>query len=346
MNNSTQKILIIHTAFIGDIVLLTPLVETLLSQLKNITLHVLVNPLTKNILEHHPKIDRIIIFDKKNKDKGAKGFVEIARQLAQEKYDIVLSPHRSFKSALLAYSTKAHLRIGFNTSAGAFLFNRKVSYLIDAHEIDRNLSFATALSIHNHKSKPVIYTSENDSKVVDQFFIEQKINSAPLIAIAPGSIWATKRWPKKYYKNLAETLCLQENNVILLGSSNDSDLCQYIAQEKPQSIIDTAGRFSLTQAAELLKRCRLLVSNDSAPMHMATAVDTPVIAIFGPTVKSLGFYPRGEKNSVIEKDLDCRPCGKHGGNSCPINTFECMNTIGPEYVVKNVMDYLAKNENP
>ena len=341
MSKSHSKILIIHTAFIGDIVLLTPLVETLLSNLTDITVHVLVVPSTKNILEHHPKIKKIIVFNKKKSDKGLTGLARISRQLLQEKYDIVLAPHRSLKSALLAKSTKAQLRIGFNNSAGHFLFNRKVSYLPDVHEIDRNLTFASALSIYTHIRKPLIYSSENDRKIINDFFADQKLNKTPIIAIAPGSIWPTKRWLREYYKKLAERLCFEKNNVILLGGTNDKDLCSYIARDINHGIFNTAGRFCLTQSAELLKRCKVLVSNDSAPMHIATAVETPVIAIFGPTVKSLGFYPTGNKDIVIEKYLHCRPCGKHGGNSCPIKTFECMKTIKPEYVFNKVMDYLS-----
>jgi heptosyltransferase-2 len=125
-------------------------------------------------------------------------------------------------------------------------------------------------------------------------------------------------------------------NVLLVGSREDEELCREIcAMTQTNKVVNAAGKLSLLQSAELIRHCRVLISNDSAPMHLAVAVGTPVVAIFGATVPEFGFAPRGPHDIVIEtKGLKCRPCSIHGGKKCPIKTFECMMAITPEIVVK------------
>lgn len=335
-----KRVLLIHTAFLGDVILVTPLIETLLST-GNIDLDVVVNPAAANILEHHPGLRKLWRYDKRGSDSGLKGLMRLAKKLREQKYNIVLSPHRSLRSAVLAYMTGAPVRIGFNTSAGRFLFNRKVTYLKDVHEIDRNLEFATALNIVSHKREPRVVSSKDDIALVNHLWEENNLEeSGPVVALAPGSVWATKRWPDKYYARVARSLGQQGLVPILIGSAEDMQLCQSISDQAGVRLVNFAGHLTLTQTAALLSRCELLVSNDSAPMHLATAVKTPVMAIFGPTVKAFGFYPTGPRDQVVELELKCRPCGLHGGNSCPISTFECMLGIEPGVVTEKIFNLL------
>ena len=335
-----MKILIIDTAFIGDIILVTPLIRTIKEGMKNVEIYALIKPETAQVLRNNPHLKNIIIFDKHKKDSGLAGFLKIGKNIKKEKFDLVISPHRSFRSAMLARASGAKTRVGFDTSAGAFLYSKRVRYDISIHEIERNLSLVRALGIESIHKQPQVFPGKEDKAVVDRLLLRTGLKSAGvLVALAPGSIWATKQWPPSYYKKLAQILIKTGARVVLLGGDADCALGRKIASENENAIFNAAGRLSLLQSAELLTRCRVLVSNDSAPMHLATAVGTPVIAIFGPTVPAFGFYPTGCKDKIIETQLSCRPCGMHGGDHCPIGTHACMKNISPEQVFAGVIDF-------
>lgn len=336
-----MKILIIHTAFIGDIILATPLIRAIKEGLNDCEIHALVNPTAAPVLENNPYLAKIILFDKRGKDSGLGGLLKIGAKLKAEKFDIVFSPHRSFRSATLAGISGAKTRVGFASSAGAFLYNKRVRYNRNVHEIERNLSLARAAGIETSDNRPKVYPSERDKAAVNRLIKKIAVQPEhPCVALAPGSIWATKRWPADYYKKLAQLLIANDIQVFLIGGTADQSLGRKIAAGNEDQIFNMAGQLSLLQSAELLARCKVLISNDSAPMHLATAVGTPVIAIFGPTVPAFGFYPTGSKDQVIEKQLACRPCGMHGGNHCPIGTHACMQEISPEKVFSAVGNFL------
>ncbi len=190
---------------------------------------------------------------------------------------------------------------------------------------------------------PRLFPSFHDRKKVALFLTEngiQHINQ--LIAVAPGSVWNTKRWSKESFVELIDKLTAKGFHVILIGGSDDVELCKQIYLSVPsKNVYSAAGKFTFLQSAELIRRCRLLVSNDSAPMHIACAVKTPVVAIFGATAPQFGFAPFGEHNAIVETlGLSCRPCSIHGTDKCPIGTFECMKRITPAQVLNYVLSLL------
>jgi heptosyltransferase-2 len=152
-----------------------------------------------------------------------------------------------------------------------------------------------------------------------------------LIAIAPGTAWNTKRWPREHFARLAQMLSDAGDRVVLIGGPEDAPLCREIAGAAGRAgVVDASGAFSVLGSAELIRRSALLVCNDSAPLHLAGAVGTPVLAIFGATTPAFGFGPIGPRDRVLETEgLACRPCSIHGGDRCPIGTFECMVRITP-----------------
>jgi len=335
-----KKILIIQTAFIGDVILTTPLIQGVKNAFKNTQIHVIVIPSTKNLLDKNPFVDKIIVYDKRKSDKGLKGFIRLVRQLKKEKYDIVISPHRSIRSALIARLTGAKKRIGFNTSAGSFLYTDKINYNPNIHEIDRNLSLVDGPETTITERQPKVFIDDKDIETVEQILKTEKINTKNiLIAVAPGSVWFTKKWPEEYFTELVNKLSAKDFTVLLIGGKTDRDDCRRIKAATNGLVYNLAGKLTLRESAALLSKCRLLVSNDSGAMHLAVAAETAVIAIFGPTVPAFGFYPYGEKHTIIENKLDCRPCGIHGGQKCPIGTHECMKAIKPSTVFQSVLKY-------
>ncbi len=330
-----KNIVVIQTAFLGDVILTLPLVQELKKALPASMIDLVVVPRAAELLATHPDIHRTIIYDKRKTDAGIHGFFRKRGELRLRHYDVALVPHRSLRSAALAAMASIPRRIGFDKSVGRFLFTDTVCYEQSLHEIMRNVQLLKPLGIVPHEGiLPRLYPSREDSVAVDNLLSASNIDTTKLIGIAPGSVWNTKRWLKENYSTLAQRLYADGFHIILIGGVEDVDLCGEISSmSQSRYVTSSAGKLSLLQSAELIGRCRLLVSNDSAPMHLAVAMQTPVVAIFGATIPEFGFAPQGDHDIVVEvKGLSCRPCSSHGGHTCPISTFDCMKRILPDDV--------------
>lgn len=337
-----KKILIIQTAFIGDVILTTPLIEAAKKVFPDLSIQFLTIPSTGNIIKTHPLLDKVWIFDKRGKNRGIIKLFRFAKKLRLENFDLALVPHRSLRSALMAFGARIPQRIGFDRSAGAFLFTKKIAYRQDLHEVERNLKLLAPFQESFPKIMPRIYPDKTDTLTVDCFIAERALKSAEhWIAIAPGSVWATKRWLKEGYVELCNKLGQHKRlKIILIGGSDDKSLCEWIAETSKVEPVNAAGRFTLRQSAELIRRCRLIITNDSGPLHLGVAVGTQVIAIFGPTVPAFGFYPYSENDIIFEKDVSCRPCAIHGGHKCPTGTFLCMKSITANEIYEKILKIL------
>jgi heptosyltransferase-2 len=240
------------------------------------------------------------------------------------------------RSALLVWLAKIPQRIGFDRSAGAWLFTKRVPYR-QKHEVERNLDLLRALNGAVSIPSLKISWDETDSQIVDSF-CSGNIKGQWFCALAPGSVWATKRWPPERFAELARRLIAETGTQIyLIGGQGDAELCARLAREISDACINTAGKLTLRQSAALLDRCQILVSNDSAPTHLGVATRCKVITIFGPTVPAFGFSPFGDGHVVIEKNLPCRPCSSHGSKRCPLGTHACMLEISVEEVFARVL---------
>ncbi|HLA69602.1 MAG TPA: lipopolysaccharide heptosyltransferase II [Bacteroidota bacterium] len=341
-----NRILVIQTAFIGDVILTLPLIQVLKEFVPKAEIDVVVVPRAAELCRNHPAIERIIEYDKRGKDKGWAGFRRMVGILGEKEYQIAVLPHRSLRSALLAFLAGIPLRIGFSKGAGRFLLTKSIDYETEKHEVERNLSLLTAIGIRDlGKVLPRVYPSRPDQEAVSRIMSAVPVpKRARVIAVAPGTIWNTKRWMKERFVELINMIVDNGFAVVLVGGKEDRALCNEILEAaKRKSIINAAGSLTLLESAELLSRCRLTISNDSAPMHLSVAVGTPVVAIFGATVPSFGFSPYGPHDAVVEtRGLHCRPCSIHGGTECPIKTFDCMVQITPERVFSRMMDVLEK----
>ncbi|WP_075426299.1 lipopolysaccharide heptosyltransferase II [Candidatus Kryptonium thompsonii] len=337
-----KRILIIQTAFIGDVVLALPLLQVLRKNFPSAKIDFMLIPRTAELLKNHPDVNDVIIFDKKGKDKGLMGIIKMVKLVSQRNYDAVFIPHRHFRSAIIPFLAGIKIRVGFDKSVFKFLYTHVVKYK-QIHEIERNLSLLEPFGIKFQvKELPNLYPSEYERDYIDRFI--SNVNSK-LICIAPGSVWATKRWLKERFAELVKLLIEDGFVVALVGGVEDFELCEEIKNMiSSENVFNFCGKLSLLQSAELLRRSILLVSNDSAPMHIAVAMRTPVVAIFGSTIPEFGFYPYGEKDKIVQvENLYCRPCGIHGRKKCPEGHFKCMKLIETEKVysaVKSVIQSL------
>ncbi|MBM4168270.1 MAG: lipopolysaccharide heptosyltransferase II [Ignavibacteria bacterium] len=345
---SVRRILVFQTAFLGDVVLTLPLVQAIADFFAQAAIDIVVVPRSAEVCRNHPNIGTIIEYDKRGRDKGLAGYRRLLERLRERRYDLAFVPHRSIRSASLAFLAGIPLRVGFTRSAGRFLFNKQVHYDRHQHEIERNISLLGGLGIHTLPFLlPTVHPSNDDRRTVERLLAELRGGKSgrTLIAFAPGTIWNTKRWLKERFAQLADMLGREGYRVVLIGGSEDVALCEEIERAASDSHArNLAGKLTVLQSAEVIRRCAVLVTNDSAPMHLGVAVGTPVVAIFGATVPAFGFAPRGPGDVVVEtRGLRCRPCSIHGGARCPIKTFDCMERISAERVFLRVMDRLGKD---
>ena len=295
-----MKILIIHTAFIGDIVLSTPLIQKLKDLYPKSEIDYLTLPTNQSVLYNNPNLNEIILYDKKGKDKGIKGFLKVLKILKQKKYDYAVIPHRFIKSILLAKLAKISDIVGFDVATGSSLLDKKVHYDMKKHEVERLLNLVE----YEGKKIPVrIYPAkENFVKIEKMLTIsgytgkkEQK-----LILVAPGSQRPEKMWPIEKYREIIERLKKNKNYFIgITGSKSEKELP--LNFEKDKNVIDFRGEISLVEFGALISKADVVVGNDSSPIHIASGFEKPfVIGIFGPGKRSLGFFPWTEKSNVIE----------------------------------------------
>lgn len=341
MNN--KKFLIIQTAFLGDVILTLPMVRELKKKYPESEIDFLCIPETSELLKNNPHISEIISYDKKNS--GVIGLWDLIKKLKNKKYDVLISPHRSFRSSLISKLSNAKKTISFDNSSFNFLYDEKVKYNKGLHEIQRDLALLEPIGVKSNKIiKPELYISVQDKRKIDSLFYEHRIKeNEKFITLAPGSVWFTKRFPEEKFAKLCDLLFAVNIKIFLIGGKKDKTISDFIQNNsKNRNIINVTGNFSVMESAELIKRSEVLITNDSAPLHIANAVETNVVAIFGATVPAFGFFPIGKKDIVIETNgLSCRPCAIHGGKKCPIGTFVCMKNIDEQNILIAVKKLLS-----
>lgn len=333
-----NKVLVVQTSFLGDTVLTVPLLSEIKSRFPQTKLSVLCNPQARELLRDHPDIDEIIVDDKRRADKGWLGLWRKADMLKARGFTIALSPHKSFRTALLLFLAGIPYRVGFYQSKGWFLFNARVTRDAYRHDVERNLSVLKAFGIEPEECNRTLQleTLAAVDETVARTFQSLGVDGSRLrFGLNPGSVWPTKRWTINGYAELVGLL--KEHyacDVLLFGGPEDAEIVAEIHRLSGDRCVSLVGKISLRELPAALSRCDLLITNDSGPMHVAVARGVPVVAVFCATTPSLGFYPYSSRAVVVEKELPCRPCASHGGRRCPLGTEDCMRLIRAEEVFR------------
>jgi len=330
-----KKILIIQTAFLGDVILALPMVQTLKAHMPDALVDFLCIPSTESVLQNHPAINKVIPYDKKGGDKLDK-FIEVLNEIREVEYDIVISPHRFLRSSLLTYYSESKVRIGFEENSLAFLLTNKVKYIKDKHEIYRNLELVKQIpGLEYDKSKvslkPNLYpTPEQKDRVLHML-----VHKANLISFAPCSKWFTKQLPIEKSVEIVKNLLFKGYNVALVGGEADTTYCREVEQSlSDDSLVNLCGKLSPLESYEVMTHSKALITVDSAAQHLGSASGIPIVLIYGSTDISFGFYPLTSKYIVAEIDsLECRPCTDHGRDKCPLGHFKCMVDLSAEKIV-------------
>jgi heptosyltransferase-2 len=323
-------------------ILTTPLIERLAREGE---VHVVATPANAAVLANHPAVASVIVYDKRNADAGFAGLRRVAVRLRATGAGTAYMAQGSWRTAVLARLAGVEC-VGFDTSAGRWLYSRRVGYRKDWHHAQRLWALASdpraAAVAAPMQLRPSLYPGAADDAHVTALLAAAGVGAGdPLIALAPGSVWTTKRWPS--YDALASELVsrVPDGRIVVIGAGGDAPLAAAISgavQHRGGSpVIDATGQLSLLGSAALLSRCAVLVTNDSAPLHLASAMNTPTVALFGPTVPAMGFGPLAERQHVLgREELTCRPCSAHGGLACPLGHWRCMRDVSASIVTEQV----------
>jgi heptosyltransferase-2 len=334
-----MNILIIHTAFIGDVVLSTSLIKKLKAKYPESRISYVTTPAGASILKNNPLLDEVIAYDKRGSHKGLKGLYFLGKRLKYKGYDLAIVPHRYLRSSVLAWLSDSKERIGYENAGGKIFLTKKIPYDKSLHEVEKLLSF---VDLEWFEDKGLeLYPGKAEKENIDRVWEKHALSGKRIVTVAAGSKWFTKRWPVEYFNELIEKLSQLENVAIILIGGHDELELNLAETDKTVNLIN---KTSLLDVAEIAKRSDIVVTNDSSPIHIASAFEKPYIfAIFGATVRELGFYPWSVNSEIIENEgLYCRPCGLHGGEKCPEGHFRCMLEIKPEFVFEKVKSKLEE----
>ncbi|RIJ36924.1 glycosyltransferase family 9 protein [Pontibacter oryzae] len=324
-----KKILIVQTAFLGDVVLATALVEKLHKFYPEARLGFLLRKGNEGLLKDHPLLHQVMVWNKK--EGKYKSLLRLLSQIRAEKYDLVVNVQRFGSTGFLTAFSGAKETVGFEKNPFSRLFTRRYVHDVRSgtHEVERNNMLIQSVT-NAIADKPKLYPSQVD------FAHVQHRKQEPYICMAPTSVWFTKQFPKKQWVTLINSLD-PKYKVYLLGSPADKQHCdEIIAQSINQRVENLCGQLSLLQSAALMRDAVLNYVNDSGPMHLASALNAPTCAIYCSTVPRFGFGPLADFAQVVERTepLHCRPCGLHGHKACPEGHFKCAHEIRNEQLLE------------
>lgn len=337
-----MKVLVIQTAYIGDVILATSLSETIAELMPGCQIDFLVRNGNESLLKNNPGISKVYVWNKKKK---LRSLLANLLEIRREKYDAVFNIQRFINSGILTGLSGAKSRVGFKQNPASFLFSRKIQHKIPhldeggnpLHEVQRNAQLLTPVFKNCDPllaKAPRLYFNQEIENKVEAICAEsmELHKSQGYIVLAPTSVWYTKQWSEAKWKELTQSLS-QTHSLFFIGAPADSEaIDKIIGQTK--NCVNLAGRLSLLESAKLMQAASRVFVNDSAPLHLASSVNAKTTAIFCSTIPEFGYTPLSDDSIVISREprLSCQPCGLHGKKECPLGHFKCSMDISVEKV--------------
>ena len=340
-----QRILVLRLSAIGDLVLTTPLLRDLRKRFPRAAIDMAVKEEFCELVRHHPAVNLVHTV---RKHEGLRGLLRLGMELRRRKYDVVLDLHRNFRTILLGLISGTQQRFGSHKHRLRRWFYVRFKWNTMARippVWQRYMRAAAPLGVQEDDAgTEIFWTAQHEQEADGVLLTAGWKRGQKMIGLAPGAGFFTKRWPLEHFVQLVAGI-LQEDGacaVAVLGGAQDCSLGQVLSQQGRARILDLTGKCSLLASAAIVKRCQLLVANDSGLMHLAEAVRTPVLALFGSTTKPLGFFPQLASSRVIENQrAKCRPCSHLGYRACPLGHFRCMREILPQQVFDQIREMKA-----
>lgn len=327
-----QKILIVRMDRLGDLLLSTPAIRAVRKAMPQAHIAIMVRPYTYDIIKHNPDIDEIIVYDREGKHKGALGNVKFVFRLFMKRFDSAIILHSSNRSVMLPFFAGIKRRIGYDRRAKHFLTHaiKSDKHLGKKHEIDYTLDVVREFGVDTAGAdrRPVMEIGADDAAKVDALLKRKGVKEGDrLVLINPGASCPSRIWRKDRYREVINHLLHSGGcRVVLIGGEDGVDLAGEVLNGIEMRVLNFTGLLTVAELGALMKRSSLLISNDTGPVHIASAVGTPVIAIFGrkdPGLSPVVWGPIGESNIVLHKDSGCVTCLAH---NCK-NRFKCLDVV-------------------
>lgn len=337
--SSIKKILLIRLRRAGDVIMTTPAITALRTSFPKAYISYIVEEPYRELVEGNPNLDRVTVLPK---NLSTKAFIRFIRKIRKKKYDAVLDFHGGPTASLMTLFSKARLKVGYKIKYKNFIYHKKLPRSFPTgpiHSVESHLNLVKALGL-NISSSPPLYlpqTQKAEEEKVKKFLEENKLEGrwSVILHISAGNEF--RNWGLENLVEFTNLLSeLPEVKIVLIGAEEDQKAEREILEKSTVSPFSLVGRLNLRELRELISRASLFVGPDSGPMHVAASTSTPIVAYFGPTLPA-HFAPWQVDASIIEKDLDCRPCKQR---QCIYDDFRCLRSIRPEEVYEACLQFI------
>jgi heptosyltransferase II len=331
-------ILVVRFSAIGDILLITPLLRAIRARYRGARIAVLTKEQFVPLLSHNPHVNEVLSVAPEE------GIRAIAERIRSVNYTHLLDLHGNLRSHALRRLAPGPWRSYAKRwlERALLITVKRDIYGVQVPIAERYFEAAAELDVHPDGEPPDFFLgADADQRAADQLAGLGLGQDRPIVAMAPGAAHATKRWPAEYWVDLARRITPTGADVAVLGGPDDAELGRHIAELAGANVASLAGALDLQETGAVIRRSEVLISGDTGVMHMATGVGTPVVALFGPTVRQFGFFPYRSDAGVVELDLPCRPCSAHGSARCPLGHHRCMKQMLPDLVFATLAKALA-----
>jgi lipopolysaccharide heptosyltransferase I len=342
-----RRILLIKPSALGDVIHALPVLDRLRARFPEATIDWFITPENAELVRHHPALSNVVMFDRKvlanfgRSVSATLGMFRLLWSLRRRRYDLVIDLHGQLRSALFCFATRSKTRIGFNrTREGAWLvYTHRVDMpTMEAHAVDRYLWISELLGLEPAAPSFTIRVPPQATARVDALLKAAGADARPLAVIVPGTVWETKHWSAEGFAGVARELLARGMQLVLAGAPQDRPRCRAVAAAAP-GVYDLCGKTNLPELASLIDRSAVCVTNDSGSMHLAVAMDRPVVSVFGPT-NPVRTGPYGRPEAVVQAGVECAPCYFKKLTQCP-HDHRCMHEVTPALVLARIDSLLA-----
>jgi len=328
-----NRILVRSTNWVGDAILTTPAVRAVRKNFPDADVSILAKPWVAPVFYNNPDIDHILVYDSDGRHRGWSGKIRLSRSLREGGFDLAVLLQNAFEAALLAYLARIPNRLGYKTDGRHLLLTHGVRLepeLKAVHETEYYLGILEGAGLRSDGRELTLQVSEKERQEAEAFLSEYGVDSGqPLVGVSPGATYGpAKRWFPERFAAVCDRL--QESSgacIVILGGPGDAAAGDQVSRSMKMPPVNLCGKTTLRQAVSVIDRCQLFITNDSGLMHVAAALDIPLVAIFGST-NPVTTGPSGSKSHIVRVPMDCSPCLK---TSCP-EDHRCMKEITVDQV--------------
>ncbi|MBN2498293.1 MAG: glycosyltransferase family 9 protein [Deltaproteobacteria bacterium] len=328
-----RRVALVQTAFVGDVVFASPLVHAIKTKYPQSSLAMMVRPDKAELAACIPGVDEVVSFDKRGSESGIGGLVRAARKLRRGDFDLLISPHRSSRTAILAGMSGVADRLGYWEGLGKLFYNLGMRPRAgEPCSLLQDLALLKQIGIESPNPRLRLRAPGSQLRYRQDFYQRNRLaDDARLVGMCIGSLWPTKRWPPVYFASLAGFLSERNYHPVMFGGPEEQGIARQIEPMAKGSLLSCVGN-SLVESAAMLECCEMVVGGDTGLTHMARALGVKTVIIYGPTDPRMHYFGDGCK--VLTAHVKCRPCSRHGHMRCPERHHDCMRLVSPEKVIE------------